>query len=38
MLSKDDWDIMSELGIGNLAHDKTVKNIPTKSKSALTRK
>ncbi|TIB26034.1 hypothetical protein E3P88_01310 [Wallemia ichthyophaga] len=37
MLSKDDFDVMSELGVGDLALEKTVKCIPTKNKTAFTR-
>lgn len=38
MLSKEDFDTMSELGVGDLAPEKTVKGIPTKNKTAFTRK
>ncbi|TIA86680.1 hypothetical protein E3P99_03598 [Wallemia hederae] len=37
LLSKDDFDTMAELGVGDLALDKTIKAIPTKNKSAFTR-
>ncbi|TIC28236.1 DNA replication factor C, large subunit [Wallemia mellicola] len=36
-LSKDEFDIMSELGLDRLSIDNTMKLIPTKNKSAFTR-
>jgi replication factor C subunit 1 len=37
-LCKDDWDTLAELGVGEYDNAKVLKQIPTATKSAFTRK
>lgn len=37
-LSKDDWDTITELGVGEFDSTKILKEIPSATKSAFTRK
>lgn len=36
-LSKDDWDTLVELGVGDMHMDNILKKIPTASKTAFTK-
>ncbi len=37
-ISKEDWDTVVELGVGDYTQDTTLKKIPSATKAALTRK
>jgi replication factor C subunit 1 len=37
-LSKDDWDTIVEIGVGDFSQDVVMKKIPTAAKTALTKK
>jgi replication factor C subunit 1 len=37
-LSKDDWDTIVEVGVGEFAQDTVLKQVPSATKAALTRK
>lgn len=37
-LSKDDWDTIIELGVGDLIQDAVLKKIPTATKTMFTKK
>ena len=37
-LSKDDWDTIVEIGVGDFTQDVVLKKIPTAAKTALTKK